>query len=85
MGAFPLGVKHCWLLGRDLCLSPLNLAPWKLSQGQELRLEGNSWIPPVKVPWMSRRKALVVRMNIWQSSWMERERPRVDNTWMGQV
>lgn len=48
VGAAPLGTKHSWLLRKDLCLSPLNLALWNLCQRQELSLEGNSWIPLVK-------------------------------------
>lgn len=83
VGVIPLGSKHSWLLRRDVCLSPLNLAPWNLSPGQELSLDRHSRIPLVKVPRMSRRKASVVKMNIWQR--VEGERPRVENSWMGQV
>lgn len=84
-GMIPPRIKHRWLLRRGLPLSPLNLAPWNLLERKELGLGEHSWIPPVKLPRMSWRKASAVRVRAWQSSWMGGERQRVENTWMGQV
>lgn len=85
VGMIPLGIKHSWRLRRGLHLSPLNLSPWNLPERQELSLGELPWIPPVKVPQMSWRKASAVRVKAWQSSWMEGERQRVENTWREQV